>query len=153
MRAPWITLSLSAALACALVSPAQADDASVRDTLAKAKLIGVWARDCKSPPGPDNGYETIAVESDGAVMSRYDTGTGETSDYRFLDARINKRGDVITLERWLGNGGLNDVVYRIEGDRQTTWANLDEEDEKVLVADGKFTVNSETNPWYYRCKS
>ena len=152
MHAPWLTLAVSAALACALTAPARADDAKVRETLEKAGLIGVWAQDCSKPASVDNGYETIAVGADGAVMSRYDTGTSETSDYRFLDARTNKRGDVITLERWLETGALNDAIYRIEGDRQTTWENLDEETEKVLVADGKFTSSGQTNPWYYRCK-
>jgi len=135
----------SAPAATPQVSPA--DRARVKLVLEESGLVGTWGVDCSGPrASPD--WEHIQIDEGGLARTVLGADEYETS-YTFIDAARTAPGEVKATVVADAPDRKLVVVYRVDGDRQMTWATATTDGEP-LITDG-VSKSGRHSEWYHRC--
>lgn len=157
MRAAVLSLAILSLAACSAPAPqapatgapppaaSAAENARIKGVLEEAGLVGTWGVDCE---GPLNSAEWERIEIEPSGVARTHLGGGDyTMDYLIVDAVRTAPGEVKATVQ--ADDKHLVIVYRLEQDRQMTWASSIEGGE-TLISEG-VSKSGRQSAWYNRC--
>ena len=152
LRISLRTSLLAAALAFAL--PALADAAAPREVMRDFGLLGTWANDCSQPSSAENFYTVYAGMTDGNVRRTYYNTPDREKPYNeyYITRAIRLPADELSYRQ---EGSVNhdkmDVILLRDGNKDKIWSSVRDDDNAVLVENGKFPKSGEPSPWQTKC--
>ena len=138
----------------ALALPALAGAETPRDVLRGLGMLGTWATDCSRPSGEDNFYTVYAGMTDGNVRRTYYNTPDRQKPYNeyFITRAIRLPADQLSYRQ---EGSVNhdkiDVVLLKDGNKYKIWSSVRDDDNTVLVENGKFPKSGDESPWQAKC--
>lgn len=151
LTATTMSLVLSAAPALAAEPPWPA--------MQKIGMTGTWASDCAVPPIVDNTFDTYYGHPGGRAGYRSNRGEADgIANVTILEARVLTPTTIRTLLRYddpkwgRANGLSYDVVSEIVGGKRMRTLKSVGPDGKVLIDNGKLTVNGQPIGSQEKCK-
>jgi hypothetical protein len=148
-----VNVFMKALIAPLILAPGLASAQSPNGAIKEFGLIGTWADDCNTKPGPTNQHATFSVTSRGAVLLRNDFGpTYGDMIYRIVEAtrvsqfRLSLR-QVLTTD----NGVALDTVMLKANAKVRIWSSHGV-DGRQYVEDGLVpSANNRETGWMERC--
>ncbi|HLH86948.1 MAG TPA: hypothetical protein VKX28_00705 [Xanthobacteraceae bacterium] len=138
----------------ALALPTLVSAATPREVLRDFGMLGTWANDCSQPSSADNFYTVYAGMPDGNVRRTYYNTPDRKNPYNeyYIIRAIRLPADQLSYRQ---EGSVNhdkmDVILLKDGDKYKIWSSVRDDDNTVLVENGKFPKSGDESPWQAKC--